>query len=55
MKLFHRTKHILLLYLSKVALLIGSFAIMNSCRVFFHEEELPTLLKTKHPFIHDEF
>lgn len=53
MKLFHRTKHILLLYLSKVALLIGSFSIMKSCTLFFYEEELPQLLKTNHPFLKD--
>ncbi|WP_397536820.1 cyclic lactone autoinducer peptide [Rummeliibacillus pycnus] len=36
--------------LSSVALFVGTQAVVNSCTLFFHEEEIPKELQKNHPF-----
>lgn len=51
---FQTVAGLLLSKIAAVALVVGDFAIANSCTLFFHEEELPKELQTHHPFLKNE-
>ncbi|GEM_PF-5173137 len=55
MNIFVSTIHLLvkplLFTFSKVALFIGDFAILHSCRGMLHEEEVPVALQKQNPFL----
>ncbi|MGM7634405.1 cyclic lactone autoinducer peptide [Bacillus sp. Hm123] len=54
-KLLQSVKGFVLSKLSSFALLVGSFASINACTFFFHEEEIPEELQKNHPFLtHEE-
>lgn len=48
---FEELMRIVMLKIANFILFIGEIAVVGSCSVFFHEEEIPQELLEQHPFL----
>ncbi|WP_153733309.1 cyclic lactone autoinducer peptide [Sporosarcina obsidiansis] len=54
MNTFRKTTNFIISRFAAVALAVGGFSVLNTCTLFFHEEEMPKELQEHHPFLKND-